>query len=83
MREAGRSASASQRRKGPFTLATAEQALAAVGSSEEVLGVLFDFAQQYFEYTVLFTVHGERAEGRNASGPGAERERVHEDRRAL
>ncbi|WP_437916321.1 hypothetical protein WME73_16610 [Sorangium sp. So ce302] len=76
MREAGRSASASQRRKGPFTLAMAEQALAAVGSSEEVLGVLFDFAQQYFEYTVLFTVHGERAEGRNASGPGAERERV-------
>ncbi|WP_437717926.1 hypothetical protein WMF45_16850 [Sorangium sp. So ce448] len=76
MREAGRSASAAQRRKGPFTLAMAEQALAAVGSSEEVLGVLFDFAQQYFEYTVLFTVHGERAEGRNASGPGAERERV-------
>lgn len=54
----------------------AEQALAAVGSSEEVLAVLFDFAQQYFEYTVLFTVHGERAEGRNASGPGADRERV-------
>ncbi|WP_437993745.1 HEAT repeat domain-containing protein [Sorangium sp. So ce145] len=76
MREAGRSASAAQRRKGPFTLAMAEQALAAVGSSEEVLGVLFDFAQQYFEYTVLFTVHGERAEGRNASGPGADRERV-------
>ncbi|WP_437768190.1 HEAT repeat domain-containing protein [Sorangium sp. So ce281] len=76
MREAGRSAPAAQRRKGPFTLAMAEQALAAVGSSEEVLGVLFDFAQQYFEYTVLFTVHGERAEGRNASGPGAERERV-------
>ncbi|WP_437552813.1 hypothetical protein WME97_16160 [Sorangium sp. So ce367] len=76
MREAGRSASAAPKRKGPFTLAMAEQALAAVGSSEEVLGVLFDFAQQYFEYTVLFTVHGERAEGRNASGPGAERERV-------
>ncbi|WP_437281870.1 hypothetical protein WME90_15340 [Sorangium sp. So ce375] len=75
-REAGRSAPAAQRRKGPFTLAMAEQALAAVGSSEEVLAVLFDFAQQYFEYTVLFTVHGERAEGRNASGPGAERERV-------
>lgn len=76
MREAGRSAPAAQRRKGPFTLAMAEQALAAVGSSEEVLAVLFDFGQQYFEYTVLFTVHGERAEGRNASGPGAERERV-------
>ncbi|WP_437491227.1 hypothetical protein WME75_15205 [Sorangium sp. So ce1014] len=76
MREAGRSAPTAQRRKGPFTLAMAEQELAAVDSSEAVLAVLFDFAQQYFEYTVLFTVHGERAEGRNAAGPGAERERV-------
>ncbi|XYI01788.1 HEAT repeat domain-containing protein [Sorangium sp. So ce1128] len=76
MRAAGRSAPAAQRRKGPFTLAMAEQELAAVDASEAVLAVLFDFAQQYFEYTVLFTVHGERAEGRNAAGPGAERERV-------
>ncbi|WP_437650137.1 HEAT repeat domain-containing protein [Sorangium sp. So ce362] len=76
MREAGRSAPTAQRRKGPFTLAMAEQELAAVDSSEAVLAILFDFAQQYFEYTVLFTVHGERAEGRNAAGPGAERERV-------
>ncbi|WP_437727938.1 hypothetical protein [Sorangium sp. So ce861] len=76
MREAGRSAPTAQRRKGPFTLAMAEQELASVDSSEAVLAVLFDFAQQYFEYTVLFTVHGERAEGRNAAGPGADRERV-------
>ncbi|WP_437665819.1 hypothetical protein [Sorangium sp. So ce1182] len=76
MRAAGRSAPAAQRRKGPFTLAMAEQELAAVDASEAVLAVFFDFAQQYFEYTVLFTVHGERAEGRNAAGPGAERERV-------
>ncbi|HTN85872.1 MAG TPA: hypothetical protein VL242_19365, partial [Sorangium sp.] len=76
MRAAGRSAPAAQRRKGPFTLAMAEQELAAVDASEAVLAVLFDFAQQYFEYTVLFTVHGERAEGRNAAGPGADRERV-------
>ncbi|WP_437514646.1 hypothetical protein [Sorangium sp. So ce1099] len=76
MRAAGRSAPAAQRRKDPFTLAMAEQELAAVDASEAVLAVLFDFAQQYFEYTVLFTVHGERAEGRNAAGPGAERERV-------
>ncbi|AUX31669.1 MULTISPECIES: HEAT repeat domain-containing protein [Sorangium] len=76
MREAGRSAPTAQRRKGPFTLAMAEQELASVDSSEAVLAVLFDFAQQYFEYTVLFTVHGERAEGRNAAGPGAERDRV-------
>lgn len=75
-RAAGRSAPAAQRRKGPFTLAMAEQELAAVDASEAVLAVFFDFAQQYFEYTVLFTVHGERAEGRNAAGPGAERERV-------
>ncbi|WP_438029482.1 hypothetical protein [Sorangium sp. So ce233] len=76
MGAAGRSAPPAQRRKGPFTLAMAEQELAAVDASEAVLAVLFDFAQQYFEYTVLFTVHGERAEGRNAAGPGAERERV-------
>ncbi|MGK4005577.1 hypothetical protein WMF31_23325 [Sorangium sp. So ce1036] len=76
VRPAGRSAPPAQRRKGPFTLAMAEQELAAVDSSEAVLAVLFAFAQQYFEYTVLFTVHGERAEGRNAAGPGAERERV-------
>lgn len=64
------------RRKGPFTAAMAEQELDEASSSDAVLDIYFDFAQQFFEYAVLFAVQGDLAEGRDASGRGADRGRV-------
>jgi hypothetical protein len=65
-----------QRRKGPFTAAMAEHELEEAASSDAVLAIAFDFAHQYFEYAALFVVQGDLAEGREASGPGASREKV-------
>ncbi len=45
-------------------------------TTEVALEVLFDFAQQYFEYAALFVAHGDIAEGRDAAGRGADRDRV-------
>ncbi|MCC6551959.1 MAG: hypothetical protein IT372_02910 [Polyangiaceae bacterium] len=64
------------RRKGPFTIPMAEEELARAASTDAVLDVVFDFAQQYFEYAALFVVHGDVAEGRSAAGPGAGRDQV-------
>lgn len=58
------------RRKGPFTAPQAEEELAEATATDVVLDILFAFAQQFFEYTVLFVVSGEMADGRDASGPG-------------
>ena len=41
-----------------------------------MLGLAFDFARQFFEYTALFLVHGDIAEGKDGFGSGATRERV-------
>ncbi|UQA55131.1 hypothetical protein [Polyangium aurulentum] len=64
------------RRKGPFTAAMAEVELGEATSTDVVLDILFAFAQQFFEYTALFVVHGDLAGGRDASGPGAGPARV-------
>lgn len=64
------------RRRGPYTASMAEQDLFSAESRDQVLFALFDFASQYFEYTALFVVHGEVAEGRLAKGPGATSEQV-------
>lgn len=58
------------RRKGPFTAPQAEEELAEATATDVVLDTLFSFAQQFFEYTVLFVVSGEMADGRDACGPG-------------
>ncbi|MCB9584995.1 MAG: hypothetical protein H6718_06330 [Polyangiaceae bacterium] len=59
------------RRRGPYTAAEAEQDLIDAESRDDVLSAFFDYSAQYFEYTALFAVQGDLAEGRNASGPGA------------
>ena len=53
-----------------------QQELEAATASDDVLAILFSFTHQFFEYAALFVVHGDLAEGRDASGPGADRERV-------
>jgi hypothetical protein len=64
------------RRLGPYTPAMAERDLMEAEDTDAVLRAFFDFASQYFEYTALFAVHGDLAEGRDAAGSGAPRSRV-------
>ena len=64
------------RRHGPFTVAMAERALLEAESRDDVLRAFFDFASQYFDYAALFAVHGDLAEGRDATGAGAARSRI-------
>lgn len=72
----GGAPSSRPRRRGPMTAAAAEEALQASEVPEEALGIFFDFAQQFFTYSALFVVNGELASGRDAFGPGADRQRV-------
>ncbi len=64
------------RRRGPITLDRLTEQLPDVDDREALLGLFFDFARQFFEYSAVFVVHGDLAEGRDAYGPGAPRERV-------
>ena len=64
------------RRVGPYTAAMAERDLLAASSRDDVLESFFDFVHQYFEYSALFALHGDLAEGRDAHGPGAPRAKV-------
>ncbi|MFZ5893219.1 MAG: hypothetical protein ACOY0T_19320 [Myxococcota bacterium] len=65
-----------KRRRGPYTLAMAEEDLLDAETRDEVVSAFFDFSAQYFEYAALFAVHGDLAEGRNAHGAGAPRAKV-------
>ncbi|HEY6560061.1 MAG TPA: hypothetical protein VI072_22405 [Polyangiaceae bacterium] len=67
---------ARKRRIGPYTVAMAEQDLQSAETRDDVLRAFFDFAAQYFEYSALFVIHGDLAEGRDAQGPGASAARV-------
>ncbi len=60
-------------RRGPYTVAMAEQDLQSATTRDEILRACFDFCAQYFEYTAVFTVQADVAEGRDAQGPGADR----------
>jgi len=64
------------RRLGPYTAAMAERDLLDAPTRDEALRAFFDFALQYFEYSALFAVHADLAEGRDAHGPGASRAKV-------
>lgn len=65
-----------KRRRGPYTLAMAEEDLLDAETRDEVVSAFFDFSAQYFEYAALFAVHGDIAEGKNAQGAGAPRAKV-------
>ncbi len=65
-----------RRRRGPLALEQAKQELDAAEDRDTLLDLVFDFACQYFDYTALFLVHGDIAEGRDAFGSGASRETV-------
>jgi hypothetical protein len=65
-----------QRHRGPLLLEDALAEAEEASDRDALLGLLFDFARQFFEYTALFLVHGDIAEGRDGFGNGATRERV-------
>ena len=65
-----------RRRRGPLTFDRAKVELEQAAERDALLDLFFDFSLQFFEYTALFVVHGDLAEGRDAYGPGAPRDRV-------
>ena len=65
-----------RRRRGPITLERAKVELEQAAERDTLLDLFFDYSLQFFEYTALFIVHGDLAEGRDAYGPGATRHKV-------
>lgn len=67
---------AARRRRGPLTLEIAKKEAEEAGDRDALLDLFFDYSRQYFDYAALFLVHGDIAEGRDAFGDGASRDRV-------
>ncbi|MBX3209072.1 MAG: hypothetical protein KF764_28825 [Labilithrix sp.] len=65
-----------RRRRGPLTSDLAKSELEASAERDVIFDVLFEFSRQFFDYTALFIVHGDLAEGRDAFGDGAARDKV-------
>ena len=65
-----------RRRRGPLTAEIATQEAEEAPDRDALLDLFFEFARQYFDYSALFLLHGDIAEGRDAFGTGASRERV-------
>ncbi|MDB4934021.1 MAG: hypothetical protein JWP87_993 [Labilithrix sp.] len=65
-----------RRRRGAITVDVARTELEEATERDTIFDLVFEFARQYFDYTAVFIVHGEIAEGRDAFGDGAPRDRV-------
>jgi hypothetical protein len=65
-----------RRRRGPITAEAAKGDAEEAADRDALLDLFFDFSQQFFDYSALFLVHADIAEGRDAFGSGATRERV-------
>jgi hypothetical protein len=65
-----------RRRRGPLVLEGARRELDEALDRDAVLDVFFDFTRQYVDYAALFVVLGDLAEGRDAFGDGAPRDKV-------
>ena len=65
-----------RRRRGAITVDVARAELEEATERDTIFDLLFEFARQYFDYTAVFIVHGETAEGRDAFGDGAARDKV-------
>jgi hypothetical protein len=61
---------------GPLTAAKAVELLDGATGRDDVLSVFFAFARQFFDYSALFAVTAEVAEGRDAFGQGATADEV-------
>lgn len=65
-----------QRRRGPLTFAVAKKEMDEADGRDAVLDLVFEFSRQFFEFSAIFVVHGDLAEGRDAAGNGAARDKV-------
>ena len=65
-----------RRRRGAITVELARTELEDATERDTIFDLLFEFTRQYFDYTAVFIVHGELAEGRDAFGEGAARDKV-------
>jgi hypothetical protein len=74
--EGGVGARAVRRRRGPLTLDAGKAEAEEAADRDALLDLFFDFSRQFFDYAALFLVHGDIAEGRDAFGTGASREKV-------
>jgi hypothetical protein len=72
----GQSQRPARRHRGPLTFEVARREVEEASDRDGLLALLFDFARQFFEYSALFLVQGDIAEGRDGFGSGASRERV-------
>lgn len=57
--------------RGPLTLADGERSLARASGRDPILALLLSFARQFFDYTAVFVVQDDAAEGLEAWGVGA------------
>ncbi|MEO8799050.1 MAG: hypothetical protein ABI551_14265, partial [Polyangiaceae bacterium] len=76
LRNLGAAARPLRRRLRPLTFVDARKELEEVADRDGILDLFFDFGRQFFDFTALFVVHGDLAEGREAYGPGATRDQV-------
>lgn len=65
-----------QRRRGPLTFAVAKKEIDEADGRDAVLDLVFEFSRQFFEFSAIFVAHGDLAEGRDAAGNGASRDKV-------
>ena len=65
-----------RRRRGAITIDVARAELEEATERDTIFDLLFEFARQYFDYTAVFILHGDLAEGRDAFGDGASRDKV-------
>ena len=71
-----RACAPARRRRGPVTFEAAKHEAEEAADRDALLDLFFDFSRQFFDYAAMFLVHGDIAEGRDAFGVGASRERV-------
>ena len=62
--------------RGPYALGEVERDLLGATTPDQALDAFFAFASQFFEYSAVFAIHSEIAEGRDARGRGADRQRI-------
>lgn len=65
-----------KRVRGPLLPKAAQELLAKAEDRDEILEIFFGFSKQFFDYTAIFIVHEDIAEGRDSFGSGANTEEV-------
>lgn len=65
-----------RRHRGPLTVEAAERYLRQAADRDEIIEVFFAYADQFFDYTALFVVQDQSADGLMAHGAGAPTQEV-------